>query len=202
METGALEKGSLLLHVCCGPCAEWPVRCLGEEGYNLTAFFYNPNIHPKFEHERRKQNAKKLMELRGIPLLSDDAFMEDSWLSGAWEGAFNSRCEMCYRLRMKRTAEEARKLGFDAFTTTLLVSPYQDHAGIVAAAESAAAEEGIRFIYRDFRPGFREGQRMAKEDGLYRQKYCGCILSLEESDFRDRIYRDFAGSSGETSTVL
>jgi len=202
--TGDTEpvRRDLFLHVCCGPCAEWPVKSFLDEGLSLTAFYYNPNIHPLFEHDRRRDNAARLMQMHNIPFITDDTFLEDEWKAKAWEGRFPSRCEMCYDIRMRRTAEEARKQGFTAFSTTLLVSPYQNHEGIIKAALRAADENGISFVYRDFRPGFREGQRMAKEDGLYRQKYCGCIFSLEESEFRDKIYRDFAGSSGDTSKVL
>ena len=196
------DPKSILLHVCCGPCAEWPVRVLQEEGYNLTAFFYNPNIHPLFEHDRRRDNARKLMELRNVPFLEDDTYMEDQWRGAAWTENYPSRCAMCYDVRMRKTAEEAARLGMHAFSTTLLVSPYQDHEAIFTAATRAAAEYGVDFFYRDFRPGYREGQNMAREDGLYRQKYCGCILSLDESKFRDKIYKDFEGSLGETRSVL
>jgi len=96
----------------------------------------------------------------------------------------------------------AKKLGIEAFSTTLLVSPYQNHEAIIASAAKASRETGVDFVCRDFRPGYREGQNMAKNDELYRQKYCGCIFSLEESAFRDKIYRSFAGSEGETNTVL
>ena len=192
----------LLLHVCCGPCAEWPVRSLQDEGYSLTAFFSNPNIHPQFEHTRRRDNAAALMKMRGIPFLEDDSYMEEIWLAKTWERQYSSRCEMCYDIRMKNVALEAKRLGFRSFSTTLLVSPYQNHEAIIAHARKASAQTGVEFVYRDFRPGFRDGQNMAREDGLYRQKYCGCIFSLEESEFRDKIYKSFAGSEGETSTVL
>ena len=184
----------LLLHVCCGPCAQWPVKSLLEEGFTLTAFFSNPNIHPMFEQKRRRDNAALLFSRHGIPFLEDGSYMEDEWLAKKWEDRYSSRCEMCYDIRMNNTAQEAKRLGFTAFSTTLLVSPYQNHESIIAAAQKAAASAGVEFVYRDFRPGFREGQAMAKEDGMYRQKYCGCIYSLEESAFRDKIYKSFDGS--------
>ena len=196
------DRQNLLLHVCCGPCAEWPVKSLRDEGFSLTAFFSNPNIHPVFEQNRRRENAQKLMSLRGIPFLSDNSYMEDEWISKVWEGEYASRCEMCYAVRMQNAARKTKELGFDAFSTTLLVSPYQNHELIVKAAEDAASAAGVSFVYRDFRLGYRDGQNMAKEDGLYRQKYCGCIFSLEESPFREKIYSGFAGSTGETNTVL
>jgi hypothetical protein len=98
---------------------------------------------------------------------------------------------MCYDLRMQKVAEEAKANGISAFSTTLLVSIYQNHEEVAEAAERAADRVGVSFVYRDFRDGYRKGQDMAKEDGLYRQKYCGCILSLEESKFRDKIYAGF-----------
>ena len=90
------------------------------------------------------------------------------------------RCSHCYDIRMDRTARYALEHGFPAFSTTLLVSPYQNHAGIVEAAERAAAKYGVEFLYRDFRVGFREGQAKARELEMYMQKYCGCIFSEEE----------------------
>lgn len=196
------QNKDLLLHVCCGPCAEYPVQSLRDEGFSITAFFSNPNIHPRVEQQRRRDNAAKLMQMRGIPFLEDDSYMEDAWLAKMWEGEYSSRCEMCYGIRMQSTARMAQKLGFKSFSTTLLVSPYQNHEAIIASAAKASRETGVYFVCRDFRPGYREGQNMAKDDGLYRQKYCGCIFSLEESAFRDKIYKSFAGSEGETNTVL
>jgi len=189
-------KNDLLLHVCCGPCAQWPVKSLLEEGFTITAFFSNPNIHPLFEQKRRRDNAAMLFHKRGIPFLEDGTYMEEKWLDKEWEGRYSSRCEMCYDIRMISAAQEAKRLGFTAFSTTLLVSPYQNHEAIIAAAQKAAAASGVEFVYRDFRPGFREGQTMAKNDGMYRQKYCGCIFSLEESAFKDKIYKSFDGSEG------
>lgn len=208
------HRQDLLLHVCCGPCAEWPLSSLKDEDFDITAFFFNPNIHPQFEQKRRRDNAAKVMELRGIPFLQDDAYMEEMWLCKAWEEQtkYQSRCEMCYDIRMMRTAEEAKRLGIPSFSTTLLVSPYQNHEAIISSAMKASGETNIAFIYRDFRIGYRAGQDMAKLDGLYRQKYCGCIYSLEKSPFRDKIYKSFEGSDevtssfegseGVTSTVL
>ncbi len=192
----------ILLHVCCGPCAEWPVVSLKDENYEITAFFYNPNIHPDVERKRRRDNAAALMDIYGISFLVDEAYMEDVWHAKAWESGYASRCEMCYSIRMLRVAQEAKNLGIPSFTTSLLVSPYQNHEAVIAAAQEAAKATGVTFVYRDYRPGYREGQKMAREHGLYRQKYCGCILSLEESVYRDTIYRSFPGSEGDTSNVL
>lgn len=197
-----INSKSILLHACCGPCAEWPLSVLAEEGLDLAVFFYNPNIHPKFEWERRKNNLELLTRKKGIDLIVDDGYDEDLWGNSGWEDKYESRCHMCYDIRLRRVAAEAKARGFFAFTTTLLVSIYQKHDLIIEAAHRASEEIGIPFLYRDFRDGFRKGQQMAKEDGLYRQKYCGCILSLEESTFRDEIYGSFSGSNAGTDKVL
>ena len=198
----SIDNKSVLLHACCGPCAEWPLNVLAGEGLDVAVFFFNPNIHPKFEWERRKTNLKILTQKRGIDLIVDDGYAEDLWMNNAWKDAYESRCHMCYDIRMKKVAIEAKARGFSAFTTTLLVSIYQKHELIVEAANRASAEVGIPFLYRDFREGFRKGQQMAREDGLYRQKYCGCIMSLKESTFKDKIYESFSGSDAATDKVL
>ena len=196
----------ILLHVCCGPCAEWPILSLLEEGYQITSFFSNPNIHPVFEQTRRRDNAAILMKLRDIPFVFDDEYREDLWLEKVWESktveeTYANRCDMCYHIRMTRAAEEAVHQGFPAFTTSLLVSPYQDHERLMHAAQEAADAAGVIFVYRDFRPGYRKGQDLAREHGIYRQKYCGCIASLLESAFYDKIVGSFEGSIGDTSIV-
>ncbi len=189
------ENKRLFLHACCGPCAEWPLSVLPEEGFDVTLFYFNPNIHPRFEWHRRLLNLQKLGGLRGVEVIASEDFEEQKWRDAEWVGRYESRCLMCYDVRMQKVAEEAKSLGFTAFTTTLLVSIYQDHEAVAEAAARASKRVGIDFLYRDFRDGYRKGQEMAKADGLYRQKYCGCILSLEESKFRDKIYAGFSGES-------
>ena len=146
-------------------------------------------------------DAEKLMNLRSIPFSSDDQNLESMWRENGWEDEYASRCEMCYDLRIMRTAMEAKARGIPYFSTTLLVSIYQNHDAIVRAGEKAAKQTGTSFLYRDFRDGFRKGQEMAKNDGLYRQKYCGCILSLDESAYKEKIYQSFSGRSGDTRSV-
>ena len=99
------------------------------------------------------------------------------------------RCQYCYACRLGRTARYAAQNGFTHFSTTLLVSPYQDHEGIVQAAQRYAAQYGVEFLYRDFRPNFREGNRRARELGFYMQKYCGCVFS-EQDRYQKQIDRD------------
>jgi len=185
------EDPRVLLHACCGPCAEYPARSLIAEGYELRGYFYNPNIHPVEEHDRRRDNLLKLAETLGFPVDVDPAYDETAWR----QMEAPERCRMCYRVRLDAAAWHAAELGYPRFTTTLLVSPYQDHEALIEIGEAVAREHGVAFLYRDFRPHFREGQKLAREDGLYRQKYCGCIRSLEMSDFREKILIDLSGLS-------
>ena len=171
--------GKMLLHCCCGPCAMYPLDLLTSNGRDLDCYWYNPNIQPQFEFDRRHQNLEKACEHYSIKLISEGTdCMQDS------------RCEMCYDIRMEHVAKFAAENGYETFCTTLLVSPYQQHDKIAEISDKKASKFGVKFEYMDFRPGFRQGQDMAREIGLYRQKFCGCIFSLEESKFRDKIYKD------------
>ena len=105
-------------------------------------------------------------------------------------GDLQNRCvNYCYRVRMEQTAKYAKENGYDCFTTTLLVSPYQRHEELKAVCEEIAKEYGLEFLYRDFRVGFRDGQAKARELGLYMQKYCGCVFS-EEDRYRKQIEKE------------
>ncbi len=162
--------------MCCGPCSTYPLKELLSEGFDIQGFFYNPNIHPIEEHTRRKENVERLSSLTRLPVIYDNDFRQEEWEAMEDKGA--ARCNRCYSLRMEAAARYAAQNGYEAFTTTLLVSPYQKHDLIKELCEQYSQKYGVKFIYRDFRPGFRQGQQLAKEMGLYRQKYCGCILSI------------------------
>lgn len=159
----------ILLHICCGPCATYVNRWLGENGFEVRGLFYNPNIRPKFEYERRALTAKFYGLKAGVKVIGEDQDRE----------TFPGDCENCYRVRLRRTAELARTLLFDAFSTTLLISPYQKHDLLKRVGEEIAKEAGIDFFYHDFRDGYRESRKMAKEMKLYMQKYCGCGIELD-----------------------
>ena len=174
----------LLLHSCCGPCTLYPLRALREEGYAPEGYFYNPNIHPYREFRSRAAAYRDAARACGLEAEVEEAYGLAMFLAGIrqlGDGAFlpasAERCRVCYRLRMEKTATKCAERGIGAFTTTLLVSPYQDHALIREAGEAAAQAHGVAFLYRDFRPGFRQGQAEAREMGLYMQGYCGCVFS-------------------------
>ena len=179
----------VLLHCCCGPCALYPARALRREGFVVEGFFYNPNIHPYLEHAKRLAAYQEMASQTGLAAIDQDDkknleyglgyFMEEiSHLGpGAYQPRSKDRCRVCYHRRLDKTADICGKLGYDAFSTSLLVSPYQDHEMIKSIGETIAAERGLSFLYRDFRGGFREGRMMAREMGLYAQGYCGCAFS-------------------------
>lgn len=174
---------NILLHACCGPCALMPLTVLKDEGWDVTLFWFNPNIHPADEWLKRRDALRDVAAKFGTPLIEEGAPVDPTDWVRALGGstAFGERCPLCYRPRMTRTAELAAELGFDAFTSTLLYSKYQSHESIVAEAEQSAARSGSTFLYRDFRTFWWDGIALSKELGIYRQKWCGCILSMKEA---------------------
>lgn len=167
----------ILVHACCGPCAITVLQTLAGRGEAVRVFYYNPNIHPLMEYLRRKEALEAVCARLDLPLDCADAEYDPALflrLSAFREAA---RCPGCYALRLDRAAREAKALGCEAFTSTLLYSKYQDHAAIRAAGEEAAAAHGMPFLYEDHRSGWDEGVRLSREWGLYRQPYCGCIHS-------------------------
>ncbi len=170
---------NLLLHTCCAPCSIKCIETLRGEGIEPHLYWFNPNIHPFTEYRSRRDTLASYAASIEVPLHIDDTYGLRSFVA-AVSPDFERRCTYCYSVRMTSAARYAAEHGYDGFTTTLLVSPYQNHEGICEAARRAGDEYGVAFVYRDFRPYFREGQQAARELGLYMQKYCGCIFSEEE----------------------
>jgi predicted adenine nucleotide alpha hydrolase (AANH) superfamily ATPase len=181
----------LLLHCCCAPCAVSCVTSLRGEGIEPELLWYNPNIHPFTEYSSRLEclaefaaNGKlklQTIDEYGLRLFLREVFpvIRDEELPAERDGV-TRRCEICYRLRLEKAASFAAQEGFQSFTTSLLISPYQDHEAVRRVGEFMAAKYGVDFLYRDFRPLFREGQKEARALGFYMQKYCGCVFSEEE----------------------
>jgi predicted adenine nucleotide alpha hydrolase (AANH) superfamily ATPase len=142
-------------------------------------FWYNPNIHPFTEYRARKETLIRYARETGLALTLEDEYGLRPFIAGVYPD-FENRCAFCYRLRLEKTAARAAGAGYQAFSSTLLISPYQDHGAIGEIAGELAEAYGVAFLYRDFRPRFREGQRIARERGFYMQRYCGCIFSEEE----------------------
>jgi hypothetical protein len=178
----------LLLHTCCAPCSVYCVESLRAEGIEPVSFWYNPNIHPYQEYKARRDTLRDYAASIGLELLiREDYGLRD--FVRAVAGDLDHRCPHCYTCRMEETARYAAENGFTHFSTTLLVSPYQDHEGIRSVCRELEERYGVSFLYRDFRPGFRAGQAKARELGLYMQKYCGCVFS-EEERYQKQIKRD------------
>lgn len=170
----------LLLHICCGPCSLSVIDALLEEfgtDVPVTGFFSNPNLFPYGEWVRRMKSTESACLAKNIPLLIQPGYDMAAWK--CFSGTTQERCEMCYAYRFDLTAAYAAANGYSHFTSTLFVSPYQHHDLMKTVAQQSAAKYGIAFLYRDFRPGFYSGQAQARDLGLYRQKYCGCIRSLK-----------------------
>ena len=169
----------LLLHSCCAPCTTFCLKALRADGHEVSSYFFNPNIHPYTEFRRRLDTFREYCSSQGYSAAIDETYGLRHFLSEVGQD-IEGRCAQCYRMRLYAAAELARKLGADAFTTTLLISPYQNHELLRRVADQAAEAAGVPFAYYDFRPGYRESVRLSREMGLYRQPYCGCIFSEEE----------------------
>ena len=168
-----------LLHICCAPCANQCIDVLRTDGFDVTGFWYNPNIHPFTEYRSRRNCLREYAQTIGLSLLERDEYALRPFVRAVADD-IAGRCVKCYEMRLSAAARQAAEGGFDSFTSSLFISPYQNHELMREVAERAAAAHGVRFLYRDFRPYFREGQERARALGMYIQKYCGCVFSEEE----------------------
>ena len=168
-----------LLHICCAPCANQPIEVLRRDGLEVTGFWYNPNIHPFTEYRARRNCVRNYSARIELPLIERNDYGLRPFVREV-AADIAGRCVKCYEMRLFETARQAAEGGFDSFTSSLFISPYQNHELMREVAERAAHEYGVDFLYRDFRPYFRDGQTFARENGFYIQKYCGCVFSEEE----------------------
>ena len=179
---------SVLMHTCCAPCSLSCIDPLRAEGIEPVAFWYNPNIHPWKEYEARRDCLLAYAPTIEMQVIVDEDYGLRTFVEHV-ASDINHRCTYCYQHRLEETARSAAEHGYEAFTSTLLASLYQDHDGIKAAAEKYARQYGVEFLYRDFRPNFRAGNQRARELGFYMQKYCGCVFS-EQDRYQKQIDRD------------
>lgn len=176
-------KMKVLVHTCCAPCLTYPLRELQSDESEVVSFFYNPNIQPYLEYERRRDCAAHYCEGQGISFIESNYEMERYFRDVAYREEM--RCSICYSLRLTETAKYAKKGNFDAFTTTMLVSPYQKHDLINELGHSIGSEYEVSFYYKDFRKGWKDTISISREHNLYRQKYCGCVYSEKERYHKD-----------------
>ena len=168
-----------LLHCCCAPCA---VRCIEDlrgEGIEPTAYWYNPTIHPYQEYKARRDTLVSYAPTIDMALVVDEDYGLRPFVREV-AADIPGRCVKCYEMRLFDAARQAKEGGFDSFTSSLFISPYQNHELMRETAERAAFAYGVEFLYRDFRPWFQAGQEKARELDMYIQKYCGCVFSEQE----------------------
>jgi predicted adenine nucleotide alpha hydrolase (AANH) superfamily ATPase len=174
----------LLLHICCAPDATHPVQILRDE-YEIDAFFYNPNIHPEGEYEKRLEDIKRLCGGWSIPL-HEGEYDKDLWLELTEEHKDEpeggKRCEICYRMRLEETAKLAAEEGYDIFGAVLTISPHKDAKKINEIGHELGKKYGVTYLESDFKKhdGFKKSVELSKELGLYRQNYCGCVYSKQK----------------------
>ncbi len=189
------EVPTLLLHTCCAPCSSAVLLRLADY-FQITVFYYNPNIEPYEEYVKRKEEQKRFLKefqtKYPISFLDCDyeheAFLRASkGLEKEREGG--SRCFVCYRLRLEKTAQKALENGFTYFGTSLTVSPYKNAQKINEVGEDLALKYQVSFLYSDFKKhdGYKKSIEMSKQYRLYRQDYCGCSFSKEEREVSKQI---------------
>lgn len=183
----------VLMHVCCAPCfitIEEDITQNGmlidgeREKVELTAFWYNPNIHPKAEYERRKDSFIKYCDMKNVNRVIVDeydmnGFIKDVVTNTGEDKKYKIRCEYCYTRRLEKVFKYASENGYDIVSTTLTRSPWQNHEKINEVAGMLSKKYNVKYVYSDYRKTYYEGQRKAREYGLYMQKYCGCVFSFD-----------------------
>lgn len=181
---------TLLLHSCCAPCSSYVLEYLSEF-FSITVLYYNPNIYPEAEFYKREEEERRLISempaKHKITLMKAEFDPSEFYeavkgLEHIKEGG--ERCFACYRLRLERTAETAKKLGFDYFTTTLSISPLKNSQKINQIAQELAEKHGVKCLPSDFKKkeGYKRSIELSKQYGLYRQDYCGCVFSQNERE--------------------
>ena len=169
----------LLLHICCAPCSAACIKVLREENIDIVGYWYNPNIHPFKEYDNRLKALKEYSKMINLNVIYDDFYGLDEFVKNT-VNIIDNRCGYCYLSRMERVVKYAHDNGYDAFSSTLFISPYQKHDLLKSICENLSKKYNIKFLYRDFRPYYELGREMFRETGLYMQKYCGCIFSERE----------------------
>lgn len=184
---------NLLLHICCACCLCAPLNELRKEGFRVTGLFYNPNIHPFLEFRRRLKALRVFQESDPIPVIYHEEYGIREYLKNVnYKG--DDRCADCYALRLKFTADYAKRNGFDTFTSTMLFSVYQNHEQLKMISENLSREHEINFVYRDYRHLSECSQDIARKKMIYRQGYCGCIFS-EYERYKDTTRELYKGNS-------
>ena len=185
----------LLLHACCGPCSSYVLEYLSNF-FEITVYYYNPNIYPESEYYRRLEEAKKFIS--SFSTKNKVNFVEDEYDSNKFYssirgleklGERSERCYKCYEFRMKNAAKYASINNFDYFTTTLSISPYKNADWINEIGMILEKEYNIKYLFSDFKKknGYKRSLELSKEYNLYRQDYCGCVYSKQEKEVKYNV---------------
>lgn len=178
----------LLMHTCCAPCSVYCIDSLRKEGIEPVVYWYNPNIHPYVEYKTRRDTLKEYTKSINVNSIFEEEYGLKNFCKNVI-GDLGNRCKnYCYKVRLEQTAKYAKEHGYDTITTTLLVSPYQQHEVLKTQGEKIAQKYSLNFLYRDFRVGFKEGQAKARKLELYMQKYCGCIFSETPANYNSKSF--------------
>ncbi len=171
-----MTRKTVLIHSCCAHCAAYTVDYWREQGFEVSTLWYNPNIHPYTEHQHRRESMQSLARQTGLPLIVTEGYDIIEYFRQV-VGNEAERCRYCFQLRLSKTAEVAHQREFDAFTSTLLISPHQKHDLLREIGDKLAEEKGVDFLYADLRKHYSDSRRITKGKNLYRQQYCGCLYS-------------------------
>ncbi|MEW6008585.1 MAG: epoxyqueuosine reductase QueH [Candidatus Omnitrophota bacterium] len=167
----------ILLHICCAPCAIFPINLLKERGFKVQGFFFNPNIHPLREYNRRLEAVLSFAKTSSLEIDCSPYEPKLFFQVTNQKEEAPVRCYACWQLRLKQVALKAKENKFEYFTSTLLGSPYQDTTKLEEIGRQLAEETEVEFFIADFKSGFRQAHNEARDLGIYCQKYCGCIYS-------------------------
>lgn len=177
------KKDKIVLHTCCAICSGYPVSYLKDAGYQVCAYFYNPNIYPSDEYQKRLEAQRTLCNHFDCELVEAEYNPEEyyEFVKGfESEPEKGLRCDKCFELRLRKTAEYAKSIGADFFTTSIVISPHKDFDKLSQIGEKISQETGIKYLAINFKKkdGFLKTNKISKELGLYRQNYCGCKFAL------------------------
>jgi hypothetical protein len=182
------DKPKLLLHACCGICSSSVIERLNPY-FDITILYYNPNIYPESEYIKRLNTQKELLEKAGYNInLINLGYLEEEFLVKGLEKEpeGGARCNKCFYIRLNKTAQYAKENNFDYFTTTLSVSPHKDSQMLNQIGKILEEKYNINYLYSDFKKkeGFKRSNELSRKYNLYRQEYCGCKYSLEETTIK------------------
>lgn len=177
------QDNKLLLHACCGICSGYPISLLKDMGYSLTVYFYNPNIFPQEEYMKRLNAEKTLCRHYEVELIEGEYIPEEFYECAKGlenEPEKGKRCEKCFDLRLRKSAQTAKRLRIKNFTTSIVISPHKSFQKLTEIGEQIAQEYDLNYLAIDFKKkdGFLKTNKISKSLNLYRQNYCGCRFSL------------------------